>query len=173
MIQDITWQFCTDLAITSSSVQSTNVVPMSAVLRSIGSGEARYIDVNVTEAFVGDGTLIMSIWADVSDTLGLTSTFLTSTGIYTASAGTSAQTLGAVTVNRLALGDHITIPIAPLSDGQIRFMKAVSALAGPYAYMGLQFDLTSGTFSAGKLSACLTGEPTSRRLTRDFADAIG
>lgn len=166
MIQDITWQFCTDLAITSASVQSTNVVPIGTVLRSIGSGEARYIDVNVTEAFAGDGTLLMHVWADVGTTLGITGTFLGTTTLYTAT--------NALSTNMLPLGAHITIPIMPLSDGQIAWMKAVTTASGvPFQYIGMQFELTSGTFSTGKVSACLTGEPTTRRLTRDFADAIG
>lgn len=167
MILDNLGKFCTAQAITASSVQSTDVVPLGPVLRSIASGSPLFIDVNMTEAFVGDGTLLIHTWIDVGTSIAATALFTGSTGVYTAAAG------NILSVNMLPLGGHITIPVMPLSAGQIAWMQAVSSLAGlPYAYMGMQFELSSGTFSAGKLTAGFVADPKSVLGSHRYADAV-
>ena len=174
MIQDSTFQFCTNLALTSGNVQLTNSYPLAigTLMHSPGSVSALYVEITVTAAFTGTGSVIFHNWiaggGDVWDYAGTTQ-FLGSTQSHSTASG------NALGVQMLGLGDRITVPIMPLSSGNLKWIRGVeAALAGAGGAvwnLGVVAAIT-GTFASGTISACLTSTPTTLLQASDLADAV-
>lgn len=182
MISDYRYQLSTaQQVLTGTNVESTNNVDLSGVLRDIGSGTPLYVDFHITESFTvanaatDTNTIIFGIKlasaGDVATTL---------VGLSIVHYNVGAESSPGVAAGAIAMaGDHIIIPVSPLSDGQRRFMQLAIALAGfgapPFQYLSAVYDVDNvagAGFTAGKVSASLTTHPTSRVGIQYLADAV-
>ena len=179
MMLDQRFQLCMNQQVLTTAA-STKSVDLTTLLRDFGDGDALYIDINVTAGFaVADpatdvNNIVFSLQlTPTDDGSGGVQTLLGSTVIYYANGNLLAPgiPLGAYALT----GDHIIIPINPLSDGQRRYIKAAALLGVPFRYMTLLMSVTNvagAGFTAGSVSAALTLNPTSRVSIAEYADAL-
>jgi hypothetical protein len=145
-------------AITTLSVASTDVVDIASVLRDIGAGEQLVMDFNVVEAFVGNGGLIINNVLDITPALTAAPTFVGSSVLLNAA--------------DLFLGAHIYVPITILGSAQALYAQTGVNAGFPLKYFGTFYNLTGGTFSAGKITSGLAMDPVSRVRMENLKDAL-
>ena len=166
MIQDARWQLSTAQAITSATAHSTNSVDIGPILRDVGNNYLLCVTFQVTETFVvnADSPLLrFGMTLDASDSApGTLFTVIGSTGVFSPSNAASA--------NDLTINFHIPCVINPLSDSQRAFMQVTKALGFPLRYLWARYEVTGGTFSAGKVSAVLSADSNSRVPINLYAD---
>lgn len=179
MMLDQRFQLCSNQEVLTDD-SSDSSVDLLTLLRDFGTGDALYIDINVTDSFgVGDpatdfNNVVFSLrLTPTEDGSGTVETLIGSTVLYHANGN---EALPGVPSGAYALtGDHILIPINPLSDGQRRYMKAAAAIGFPLRYLTLLASVTNTAgagFTRGSISAALTLNPVSRVSMAEYADAL-
>lgn len=176
MISDYRYQLSENQQVLTSA-DSTNDVDLTAILRDVGSGTTLFVDFNITTTFAVANTATdqntITFGLKIASAGGVV---LTLAGISIVHYNLGAEAAPGVPAGPTAIaGDHIVIPIAPLSDGQRRYFAAAAAIGYPFRYLSATYvvdNVAGAGFTAGKVSAALTTHPTSRVGIQYLADAV-
>lgn len=186
MMLDRLFQFSLNQQVLTST-SSTNAVDLSQALRSVAANHQLCVDINVTESFAvanpatdrravnfaialsttGDGTAPVTL-------------LCASSNHYNVGAEAVAPGSGVPAGPILQEGDHVYLPVPPLSTSQMRYLRSfrngVPILGAlPLRFMSLLYTVTTEAgngLTAGRVTAELCMMPRSEVGVAQMLDAV-